>query len=249
MFVVLQIAGAEKIGPNSVDHNVMSDITTQHIQMLRRCPHLLDLPVFLAVENNNNQYVATAFSCAGRTIRHCRVLASCSAASSKAWRFGVVTTESTKHAMIRNMMHLCEAGQLRLMEQFFSSQGDPDTVLSAIRDQLKQFAFVSKEIKMQDFQGGNDEKARVHGKAGGKTDDLAFALLQACLYASMVAATPFYMKSFSMEAMRLNHRVDPVIQQMACDRPYSLVNPSDYKPPPASSVTLEGVNSRKRKLS
>jgi hypothetical protein len=240
-----QIAGAEKIGPNSVEIGDFADITTQHIQLLRQCPHLLDLPVFVAVENNNNQYVATAFSCAGRSIRHCRVLASCSATSAATWRFGVVTTESTKHAMIRNFMHLCTANQLKLSDHFFSSRGDPEMTKTAIQDQLKQFAFVSKEIRLQDFQSGNEEKARVHGKAGGKTDDLAFALLQACLYASMTAATPYYMRSFGMEALRLNHRLDPVIQEMTCSRPYSMVNPSEYRP---SSATPAVVNSRKRKL-
>lgn len=234
----MQITGAEKIGPNSVKFADFSRITTQHIQTVRSRPHLADLPFFVVVENNNNQYVAEEFSCAGYNIRHCRVLASRIAVrGTEAWRFGVVTTETTKHAMVRNLMHTCEAKQLAISSEFLSTTGNANSALTALNEQLKQFAFVSREVRQTEFQQGAEEKTRVHGKAAGKTDDLAFALLQALLYASIAAATPFYMRAFGMQALQLNHRSDTVIQQMCSDPVYNLVDPGKPAKPSSAPTT------------
>jgi hypothetical protein len=205
---------------------------------VRSTPHLADLPFFVVVENNNNQYVAEEFSCAGYKIRHCRVLASRTASKgAEVWRFGVVTTETTKHAMVRNLMHMCEAAQLSMSTHFLSTTSTTETVLTALNEQLKQFAFVARDVKQTEFQYGAEEKTRVHGKAAGKTDDLAFALLQGLLYSCIVAATPFYMRAFGMQALQLNHRSDIVIQQMSADPIYSLVDPAKSVKPNSEPTT------------
>lgn len=195
-------------------------------------PHLASLPFFVVVENNNNQYVATAFSCAGHNIPLCSVLATkiSPTGSKDTWRFGVVTTETTKHAMVRNMMQLCQDQQICVSERFLTTTpgagGDATTIVQAIREQLKQFAFVSKNVRPAEFQSGLEEKARVHGKASGKTDDMAFALLQGAMYISAISVTPPYMGKYGMRPLRLTRNHDHVVQNMAVDPLYGLVDSS-----------------------